>query len=291
MKALLLGATGWIGKNIMSQRPNWQWTGVSTKDCNLENFKETNNIEGKYDIVIHTAVFYGGLPFNRKHGIEILFKNTVMNVNVCRLVKKIQPRKFIMIGSACLYPPLDNKLLDESMIGGKVFHPSVEYSGLAKLHIYELARSRGVGFEFLVVSNAYGPGEHLSPEKSHIVGSLIGKIKKATNRLEMMGTGAGVRDYIYITDVAEAVCKYAELDHATNSCSNISNSKESTAKQILSTLIKCSGKDLEIVWGDPKDDGVSYKVLDNKKMRNDIGYEPAVRLDQGLQQTWQHFIK
>ena len=62
MKALLLGATGWIGKNIMSQRPNWQWTGVSTKDCNLENFKETNNIEGKYDIVIHTLDFTVACP-------------------------------------------------------------------------------------------------------------------------------------------------------------------------------------------------------------------------------------
>lgn len=273
----------------MSKRPDWQWTCVNSKICDLEQADEVDNIVGDFDVVIHTAGFFGGLPFNETHKEKILFKNMRMNTNICSLVKRCKPKKFIIVGSACVYPPQGNNLLTENMIGTTDFHPSVKHSALAKLSLLQMAKNLNFDFEYLIVSNAYGPAEHTSAEKSHIIGSLIKKIIHSDSSLEMMGTGSGVRDYIFIDDVAEAVCRYCELEKSTNSCTNISNSHAITVKEIVQKLLDCSNKNLKLVWGDPKDDGVEYKILDNSKMRNDIGFSPTVGIDDGLKQTWNYF--
>lgn len=289
MKALLLGSSGWIGKHVISQRPDWQWTCVDSKTCDLEQAHQVDKIDGDFDVIIHTAGFFGGLPFNLKHGKDILFKNMRMNTNVCSLVARCKPKKFIIVSSACVYPPQGNKLLTENMIGPTDFHPSVKHSALAKLNLLQMAKNLDCDFEYLIVSNGYGPGEHTSAEKSHIIGSLIKKIMHSDSTLEMMGTGIGVRDYIYIDDIAEAICRYCELENTTNSCTNISTSHAITVKEIVQKLLDCSKKNLKLKWGDPKDDGVEHKILDNSKMQNDIDFNPSVDMDVGLRKTWIFF--
>ena len=105
MNILLLGSRGWIGSNIQKQRPNWTWTEIHTGICDLEDEKSTELLQGDFDVVIHSAGFFGGLPFNRKHKEDILTKNNKMNTNICKMVTRLKPKKFIVISSACLYPP------------------------------------------------------------------------------------------------------------------------------------------------------------------------------------------
>jgi nucleoside-diphosphate-sugar epimerase len=106
----------------------------------------------------------------------------------------------------------------------------------------------------------------------------------------MIGTGAGIRDYIYIEDVAEAICRYTELENITNSCTNISSGKETSVKDIVKILSNFyKEKNLRIVWGDAKDDGVLYKVLDNTKMQKEINFIPKTQLEEGLEKTWRWF--
>ena len=205
------------------------------------------------------------------------------------MVARLKPKKFIVVSSACVYPPHGNKTLRESMVGPVDFHSSVKYSALAKLNLFDLVKAMGIDFEYLIVSNAYGPGEHTDLEKSHLIGSLITKIKDNQNKLKMFGTGIGVRDYIYIEDVAEAICKYCELLHTTDSITNISNGQGISVKEITEKLLAYSNKKLVVEWGTEKDDGVKYKVLDNTKMTRDIGFTPKVKIDDGLLDTWRHF--
>tara|TARA_E500000178_G_C17004427_1_gene747417 strand:- start:910 stop:1785 length:876 start_codon:yes stop_codon:yes gene_type:complete len=289
MKILLLGSRGWIGSNIQKQRPDWTWTEIHSGICDLEDEKSTELLQGNFDVVIHTAGFFGGLPFNVKHKEDILTKNNKMNNNICRMVSRLKPKKFIAISSACLYPPHQNKILRESMIGSNGFHPSVKYSALAKLRLLELVKSINVNFEYLIISNAYGPGEHTDPEKSHFIGSLINKVKTNKYTLEMFGTGIGIRDYIYIEDVAEAICRYCELSDATNSVTNISNGQGITVKEITEKILEFSKKKLELKWGLEKDNGVKHKVLDNSKMVTDINFNPGTKIDKGLLKTWRFF--
>ena len=64
MNCLLLGGTGFVGKNIMLSRPNWNWTPVGTQQADLTDRAQTLTLKGNFDVVINCAGFYGGIPFN-----------------------------------------------------------------------------------------------------------------------------------------------------------------------------------------------------------------------------------
>jgi len=286
MKCLLLGGTGFVGQHIVRQRPDWTWNVAGTKHADLTDPNQLYRLHSNYDVVINCAGFYGGIPFNHQHKQEILFRNSLMATNICSLVSTIKPNKFINIGSGCIYPNSIHGIMAESDIGPVDFHPSIQYSALSKYWLLKMTEVLDVPWEYLVLSNIYGPGEHLEFDRSHFVGSLVNKIKHADQVINMIGTGKGIRDFAYIADTAEAICRYCELETATCSVSNISTGNGVSVKTVTDMLIGICKKDIEIVWGDASDDGVLHKVLDNSKMIRDIAYTPTTSLEQGLEQTW-----
>jgi len=286
MNVLLLGGTGFIGTILQHQRPDWTWTSIGSMQCNLEDTFIPMGIEGEYDVVINAAGFYGGIVFNKQYLHSILYNNTIMSMNVCRLVQWLKPKKFINIGSACIYPGTANGVMKEELIGAGPYHSSVKYSAMSKAWMLEAMRTLDVPWEYLILSNVYGPGEHVAVERSHFVGSMLNKIHNASDTLHMLGTGVGVRDFIYTRDTAEAVCRYAELTTATNAPTNISTGKGTSVREMTQQLVDISKKSINIVWGDPKDDGVLHKVLDNSKMLNDLNFVPSTTIQHGLTDTW-----
>lgn len=289
MKVLLLGGNGFIGSILRKQRPEWTWHSISRQQCDLTNSAQTSDISGNFDIVINAAGFYGGLVFNNQHQHEILYTNSAISMNVCRLVQAVQPCKFINIGSACVYPGTANGIMKEDLIGTGPYHPSVKYSAMSKAWMLEAMETLDLPWEYLILSNVYGPGEHIDADRSHFVGSMLNKIKQANQTIHMMGTGEGVRDFIYTQDAAEAICRYAELDKATNKPTNISTGQAASISYMTKMLVDISQKNIEISWGDAKDNGVLHKVLDNSKMLADTGYVPATTLVNGLTETWKWF--
>ena len=287
MKCLLLGGTGFIGQKIQNQRPDWNWVSVGSKDYDLTNYQDLHKLHGNYDIVINAAGFYGGLPFNAKYQREILFRNTAIINNIARLVDMIKPKKLVNIGSGCVYPVSVTGDLSEQHIGSLDFHSSIIYSAMTKHWLLQVTQNLNVPWEYLILSNVYGPNEHLSFERSHFVGSLANKIKNSTGIIDMFGDGSGIRDFIYVDDAAESICRYCELGKATNSVSNISTGQGTKIGDLTGQLLTISRRNLKIKWGDPKDNGILYKVLNNSKMLQDINYQPPTTLQQGLTSTWQ----
>lgn len=286
MRILLLGGTGFIGTAIQRQRPDWIWTSLGSQDLDLTKNQSHLILDRGFDVVINAAGFYGGMLFNRQYQQEILFRNTEISVNVCRLIQRLRPSKFINIGSACIYPQHCDDLISEHQIGTGNYHNSVIYSALSKKILLDMIPALQLGWEYLIISNVYGPGEHLDPEKSHVVGGLITKIRNATSHLEMIGTGAAVRDFIYVDDMAEAVCLYAERSESSCRPTNISAGFGTSIRDLTEVLVDVSQKSLTLCWGRTEDDGAPYKVLDNTKMVADVKFQPKTLLRDGLEHTW-----
>jgi len=281
MKILLLGATGFIGRSLAAIRPQWEWTLCNSTTFNLLNF--TGEID-YHDVIINCAGWYGGLPFNKMHREQIMVKNTQIFATVDRITRQVKPKKVVSIGSGCIYPGNVKDKMTEDLIGTGPYHESVKYSGIAKKLELDLLHQlpNTIGWEFLILCNVYGPGEHTNSVKSHVVGGLIKKFLNGNNKL--LGTGTGIRDFFYITDAAEAICRFAEIP-STNSHTNISSGKGTAIKDLVKSIAKYTNvKDLR--WSnDPNDDGVPIKILDNKKMQSIIGSWEYCDLDTGVKNT------
>lgn len=293
MNILLLGGTGFIGTHVKTQRPDWNWTVVNQKNHDLTDSSQVNKIQGKFDVVIDCAGFFGGIVFNKLHPREILYRNQIMNMNVCRLVDRLSPKKFVAIGSACLYPAGIDTNMTEAMIDqpGK-FHSSVTYSAMSKRWLLETMRAMPVPWEYLILSNVYGPGEPLEFDRSHFVGSLINKVTQADRDLHLLGTGVAVRDFLFVQDAAEAICRYCERDQTTNLPTNVSTGIGTSIADMAKLMVQQVNPGLNINWGgDNKDNGVLHKVLDNSKMKQDIGYVPPTSVETGLKLIWEWINK
>jgi len=289
MKCLLLGSSGFIGKNIQQSRPNWDWTFVNRSVCDLSDDSQIGRIDGDYDVIINSSGWYGGIVFNQLHRQEILYYNTKIHMNICKITSRLKPKKLINIGSACVYP--GKEVIHENDLKKGSYHSSVLYSALSKIWMLEMMQSLDTPWEYLILGNVYGPGEHTSYEQGHFIGSVINKIKNANTELNMLGTGSGIRDFMYISNAAESIARYAELEYASNSHTNISSSNAYKISDITKKLVLLSKKDLDIKWGNSIDNGVDKKVLSNNKMISDIGNTVVTDIDLGLKKTWNWFNK
>lgn len=290
MNILLLGGTGFIGRCLQRQRPTWAWTAYGSKDFDLTDSQSTDKIGGHFDIVLNCAGFYGGIVFNQKYQRQVLYRNMAITMNIGRLIDRIKPRKFISIGSACIYPITSQSIMSESLLGtSQEYHPSIYYSALSKSWLLQIMQTMDIDWEYLILSNVFGPREHLDYERSHFVGSLINKIRKSNQSIQMLGTGIAVRDFIYIDDAVESICRYCELPVATNSATNISTGRGSTIFEMTHNLVSYANPKLTIEWGSPNDNGVLYKVLDNSKMLSDIQFPVDRSIVDALHETWDWF--
>jgi len=289
MNILLLGGTGFIGGHLQKQRPDWTWHTPTRQDLDLITDNVADKVNDHYDIVINAAGYYGGLPFNQMHGDKIMLTNTKIFHNVIDIVRKTKPRKFIQIGSACLYPRDLTGTINEELIGQGPMHPSVVTSGLAKYYQLCYLQNTDIPWEYLILTNVYGPGEPLDYAHSHFVGSLINRLVTNENPFKMIGTGAGVRDFLYVKDAVEAVCRIAELGNACKQPLNVSTGQGMSIRDITEKLISLTQRDVTVQWGDSKDDGILHKVLDNSKLKQILNFSPSTTLEQGLSETWNYY--
>lgn len=288
MKILLLGASSFIGKDLFSCRPQWEWDLFDSTKCDLTDPEAVKKVKGNYDAVINCAGWYGGLPFNQTHAQDILVKNTAILAGVDRLIRQLEPRCTIAISSGCIYPGSSTDQMSEKLIGSGPYHPSVAFSGMIKLLQLDMMRNlpSHINWHYLVLSNVYGPNEHLDYLKGHAVGSLIRKLLTAQGPIEMIGTGNAIRDFFYISDVHEAICRYVEFSGGTKSPTNISSGYGHDIKTLVNHIANVLKFEQDISWSNNiMQDGVARKVLDNSKMINEIGKWNFMPIDKGIENT------
>lgn len=138
--------------------------------------------------------------------------------------------------------------------------------------------NRTVGLDYLVLrpSNAFGPGQNLFG-KQGIVAVAIGKLLK-NETIEVWGDGSAVRDYIYVDDLANIFVKLIEGD-VYNKTLNIGSGRGYSVNDVLAFLKIVSGKDLKIVYQNPRPVDVSNMVLDTTKLKEVINYRLTPFMD------------
>ena len=138
--------------------------------------------------------------------------------------------------------------------------------------------NRTVGLDYLVLrpSNSFGHGQNLYG-KQGLVAVAIGKLLK-NETIEVWGDGSAVRDYIYVDDLANIFVKLIEGD-VYNKTLNIGSGRGYSVNDVLAFLKIVSGKDLRIVYQNPRPVDVSNMVLDTTRLKEVINYELTPFMD------------
>jgi UDP-glucose 4-epimerase len=163
--------------------------------------------------------------------------------------------------------------------------PRVSY-GITKLAIEKYLliyqQLHGIKVTVLRVTNPYGvrqrPGAAQGAVAAFMYKALHGQ------PIEIWGDGSVVRDYVYISDVAEAFGRAVSYD-GKESIFNISTGVGTSLNQLVSSLEKVLQKNLTKLFFPGRPFDVPVSLVDSSLAAKELGWKPQISLDDGLLHT------
>ena len=295
-RVVVTGGAGFLGSHVVDRLRSCGADVVTPrrKEFNLVSFDDALHCMETFrpHVVIHSAAFYGGIGFNQLYPGQIFYENLVMGANVMEASRRCEVQKFVGIGTACSYPGyLEGELTEDALWDGAP-HESVINYGLTKkmMAVQGWAYNRQWGFKaiHLILTNLYGPRDTFHIDRAHVVSAVIKKFVEAKQsgypQVEVWGTGRPVREFLYVGDCAEAIVRAAEAyDELTPL--NIGCGKGTSIRELVDAVQEITEFDGTLYWNTSKPDGQMKKILDVRRMRNVLGWEPSTSLREGLQKT------
>lgn len=296
MKILVTGAGGLIGGYLKEIMPNAIY--VTSKDYDLCSQKETSILisQEKPDWIIHLAARVGGIMDNVKKPCSYYEDNVLMNTNILRAARKNDIKYFTGVISTCAYPDVSDHypLLEQDLHNGPPssynFGYGISKRGMA-VHIDTCNEQYGTKYNYVIPCNLYGKYDNFTMDKSHFVGALIRKIYYANlykeREIELLGTGAPLRQFMYAGDVAKILKRMVE--EKITSSFNISNLETYSIREIAEIAIKATNSNLSIIFNSNYPDGQFRKDASCEKLLSVFDDFEFMPLAEGIKITYEHY--
>lgn len=148
------------------------------------------------------------------------------------------------------------------------------------------AHSFGLRTIALRFANVYGPH---SEHKTGVVTSFI-KALLADRALKIYGDGSAARDFLYVGDLCEGVCRALALGLAPGTVLHLATGKETRIEQLAGELRAIAGKPAQAAVYEPRRVGeLERNFADFSRAKEFLGFSPQVELRAGLALTWDWF--
>lgn len=296
-RILLTGASGFLGRHtkpVLEARYGAQKVvSVSSGDYNLMDRHAVDAMFEaiKPDIVVHYAAYSGGIGANSAFPADFYFRNTILTANIFDAAARNGVKKLIYPMGGCSYPATAKSPIDESQLfQGFPQKESAGYSTAKMMGVVAAQSYRkqyGLNATVIIPGNMYGEYDNFHPRDSHVVPAMIRRYFEARLNnapfVEMWGTGAPERDFVYAGDVAATIPFFIESFDESGPV-NISSGSRTAIKELATTIAKVAGYEGEIRWDTSKPDGQMVKIFDTAKMAA-LGLSCPTALGEGLNRT------
>ena len=314
-KIFIAGSNGMVGRAIKKSliksgyglnENNGSLLTPSRSELDLSKFHEVESwfLKNKPTIVILAAAKVGGIHANNSMPADFILENLKIQTNVIENSWKANVKRFLFLGSSCIYPKFAQQPLKEDSLLEGHLEATNEWYAIAKIAGLKLCEALRNQHKFdaisLMPTNLYGPGDNYHPENSHVMAALISKFSQATLNskpfVECWGSGSPLREFLHVDDLADAVVFCLEnwqpnredspKDIFGNPLShlNVGTGKDISIKQLANKISELVGFKGEIIWDRSKPDGTPKKQLNISKISN-LGWVPKISLDEGIKDT------
>ncbi|MFN2613734.1 MAG: NAD-dependent epimerase/dehydratase family protein [Actinomycetota bacterium] len=126
----------------------------------------------------------------------------------------------------------------------------------------------------------YGPRQ-----RKQVVYDLISKVERDPERVEVFGTGHELRDLAFVDDVVAATVIASDAAPARGEAYNVGSGTMVTIADVVRSVCRAMAVDPEIVFTGSVRPGDSARMVADIGRLRTLGYEPCVRLDEGIART------
>lgn len=264
-----------------------------TRQAEVEDFFEKE----KPDYVILAAAKVGGIHANDTYPADFIMKNLQIECNVIDAAYKNQVQKLLFLGSSCIYPRECPQPIKEEYLLSDYLEKTNEAYALAKIAGLKMCsyynKQYGTNYISVMPCNLYGINDNFSLENSHVLPALMRKFHEAKIKGEtavsVWGSGKPLREFLNVDDLADA-CLFLMDHYEGDDFFNVGYGEEITITELAKLVKQTVGFEGDIIMDASKPDGTMRKLTDISRIKA-LGWEPKITLEQGLQETYQWFLK
>lgn len=251
----------------------------------------------KPEYVFLAAAKVGGIMANNTYRADFLYENLMIEANIIHAAYLHKVTKLLFLGSSCIYPKMAPQPLKEEYLLSGLLEPTNEPYAIAKIAGIKLCEAYrdqyGCNFISAMPTNLYGPGDNYHLQNSHVLPALIRKFHEAKENkssfVEIWGTGAPLREFMYSDDVADA-CFFLMQNYNEKLFVNVGTGEEVTIKDLALMIKNVVGFEGNIQFDSTKPDGTPRKLMDSSRLHS-FGWKHGTSLSEGLKKTYQIFLQ
>ena len=300
VKIYIAGHRGMVGSAVwraLEAKGYHNLIGKASQELDLRNQEAVYQFmtEQRPDVIIDAAAKVGGIIANNDYPYPFLMENLQIQNNLIDAAHKNDVRKFIFLGSSCIYPKLAPQPLKEDYLLTNSLEPTNEWYAIAKIagvKACEAIRKQfKKDFVSLMPTNLYGPFDNFDLKSSHVLPAMLRKFHEASQNndapVTLWGSGKPMREFLHVDDLAQAVL-FALENVLPEYLYNVGTGTDVSIKNLAKIIQETTGHRGDIIWDASKPDGTPRKWMDSSKMRA-LGWQPTYSLSQGIMQTYAWF--
>ncbi|MFZ2587236.1 MAG: GDP-L-fucose synthase [Alphaproteobacteria bacterium] len=252
----------------------------------------------KPEYVILAAAHVGGLFDNKNRPADFLGINLKIQTNVIDAAYRNGCKKFVFLGSSCIYPKIADRLITEEDILTAPLEETNKGYAVAKVagammcHFYR--QQHGFNAITIMPPNMIGPGDNFDPEKAHVAQGLMVRMhtaqQKGDKQFVVWGTGTPRREYLHVDDFAKATVFLLNHDNGTQTMFNVGTGEDHSIMELCAIVQKLVGYTGKIITDPTKPDGTPRKTMDVSKLFA-LGWRPTISVNDMMARTYNDFLQ